>query len=120
MSAPTIAEMREDARFRVLRLIEERPDLSQRQIADELGISLGSVNYCLKGLVEKGMVKIRNFRSSRNKMGYAYLLTPRGVAEKSALTSAFLARRMREYEALKAEIAAVEGAVRDAGAERAR
>ena len=71
-------------------------------------------------LVEKGMVKIRNFRSSRNKMGYAYLLTPRGVAEKSALTSAFLARRMREYEALKAEIAAVEGAVRDAGAERAR
>ncbi|MDU8946165.1 MarR family EPS-associated transcriptional regulator [Ovoidimarina sediminis] len=120
MSSPSLAEMREDARFRVLRLLEDQPDLSQRQIAEELGISLGSVNYCLKGLVDRGLVKIRNFRSSRNKMGYAYLLTPRGVAEKSALTGAFLARRMREYEALKAEIAAVEEQMGEAGEDWAR
>lgn len=94
----------EDARFRVMRLLEERPQLSQRDIASALGISLGGVNYCLKGLAEKGFVKVQNYRAAESKLKYAYLLTPRGVAEKAALTARFLSRRMREYEALRAEI----------------
>lgn len=109
LAPPALSEdLREDARFRILRLLEAQPDLSQRQIAEALGISLGSVNFCLRGLADRGMVKIRNFRRSKNRMGYAYLLTPRGLAEKTALTAAFLARRMREYEALRAEIDAIE------------
>lgn len=98
----------EDVRFRVLRLLEDSPELSQRQLAAELGVSVGAVNFCLRALVEKGQVKIRNFRASDNKLRYAYILTPQGIAEKTRLTGAFLKRKMAEYEALKAEIAAVE------------
>lgn len=98
----------EDVRFRVLRMLEERPDLSQRQMAEELGVSLGAVNYCLKALVEKGQVKIRNFRAANNKLRYAYVLTPGGLAEKTRLTGRFLKRKMAEYEALKAEIEAIQ------------
>ena len=97
----------EDVRFRVLRLLEKNPTASQREIAKALGISLGGVNYCLNALVEKGFVKMRNFREAEDKRKYMYLLTPKGVAEKTALTGRFLARKMREYEALKAEIEAV-------------
>lgn len=99
---------KEDNRFRILRLLQENPDLNQRQIAEALGISLGGANYCLRALIDKGLVKIRNFRKSDNKMGYSYLLTPKGIAEKTALTARFLNRKMKEYEALKAEIAALE------------
>lgn len=99
----------DDVRFRVLRVLESSPDLSQRQIARELGVSVGSVNYCLSALLEKGQIKVRNFRSSDNKLRYAYILTPRGVAEKTRLTGAFLKRKMAEYEALKAEIEALGG-----------
>jgi EPS-associated MarR family transcriptional regulator len=88
----------------VLRLIEENPEMSQRQIADELGVSLGGVNYCLKALVDKGLIKVKNFRNSNNKMAYAYFLTAKGIKEKAALTKAFLKRKMKEYELLKAEI----------------
>lgn len=95
---------KEDTRFRVLRLLQETPDMTQRQIAEALGISLGGVNYCLSALAGKGLVKIRNFRNSNNKIGYAYLLTPKGLAEKTALTAHFLKRKMDEYETLKAEI----------------
>lgn len=98
----------EDIRFRVLRLLGENPTASQREIAKALGISLGGVNYCLNALVEKGFVKMRNFQEAEEKRRYLYLLTPKGVAEKAALTGRFLARKMREYEALKAEIEAVE------------
>lgn len=105
MSTPR--SFQEDARFRVLRLLQDYPDISQRDIARKLGISLGGVNYCLQGLVEKGLVKLKNVSKSDNKLKYAYLLTPRGVAEKAAMTSRFLKRRMREYEMLKAEIEAV-------------
>ncbi|NOX41802.1 MAG: MarR family EPS-associated transcriptional regulator, partial [Alphaproteobacteria bacterium] len=80
---------------------------SQRDIASELGVSLGGINYCLNALVEKGYVKMRNFHESNDKRKYVYLLTPKGIAEKTALTGRFLARKMREYEALKAEIEAV-------------
>ena len=99
----------DDVRFRVLRVLEDNPDLSQRQIARKLGVSVGSVNYCLGALIEKGQIKVRNFRSSDNKLRYAYILTPRGVAEKTRLTGAFLKRKMAEYEALKAEIEALGG-----------
>lgn len=94
----------EDVRFRVLRALENTPGLSQRQIASELGVSVGAVNYCLRALVEKGQIKVRNFRSSDNKLRYAYILTPHGIAEKTRLTGAFLKRKIAEYEALKAEI----------------
>ena len=97
----------EDTRFRVMRALEADPKLSQRALANSLGISLGVVNYCLKGLVEKGQVKVSNFRASGNKLRYAYVLTPRGVLDKAKLTTDFLKRRMAEHEALRAEIAAL-------------
>ena len=99
----------EDARLRVLHLIEGEGDLTQRQIAEQLGLSLGAVNYCLKGLIVKGAVKARNFRSSTSKWRYAYVLTPSGVSERAALTARYLARRLKEYEALKAEIESLGG-----------
>ncbi len=97
-----------DAHFRVMRAIETNPNFSQRDIARSLGISLGAVNYCLNALIEVGFVKVRNFRASNNKLRYAYFLTPKGAAEKAALTGSFLQRKMREYEALKAEIEALQ------------
>ena len=98
----------DDIRFRVMRALEANPQLSQRDLAKTLGISLGVVNYCLKGLVEKGQVKVSNFRASGNKLRYAYVLTPRGVLERARLTKNFLQRRMAEHEALRAEIAALQ------------
>ncbi len=94
----------QDAHFRVMRLIEANPNYSQREIAHALGVSLGSVNYCLRALIDVGFVKSRNFRSSDNKLRYAYVLTPKGAAEKAVLAVAFLQRKLREFEALKAEI----------------
>ena len=97
----------DDVRFRVLRVLQDEPDMSQREMSDRLGMSLGAVNYCLRALTEKGQVKVRNFRSSDNKLRYAYILTPGGLAEKARLTGAFLARKVAEYEALRAEIEAL-------------
>ena len=102
------ADLNEDTRFRVLRLLEDQPDLTQREIAKQLGISLGGVNYCLCALADKGLVKMQNFRNSKSKMGYLYLLTPRGISEKIALMESFLKRKMDEYEVLKAEIEELE------------
>jgi EPS-associated MarR family transcriptional regulator len=93
--------------LRVLTLLENRPDTTQRELSYELGISLGSVNYCLKGLVEKGYVKVKNFKANPNKLGYLYLLTPSGIAEKSRLTERFIQRRLTEYRALQAELTAL-------------
>lgn len=90
-----------------MRLLEANPDLTQRQLADALGVSVGGLNYCLKALIQKGFVKVNNFRQSKNKSGYVYLLTPAGVSEKARLTATFLRRKMREYEAIKAEIEAL-------------
>jgi EPS-associated MarR family transcriptional regulator len=106
-----------EVRFRVMRLLEEEPHLSQRDIAARLNISLGIVNYCLRALVDKGQVKIRNFRAAGNKLRYAYILTPKGIAAKTALTGDFLRRKMAEYEALKAEINALESELAQGGAE---
>ena len=109
----------DDVRFSVLRVLQDEPDLSQREIAVRLGVSLGAVNYCLRALTEKGQVKVRNFRSSDNKLRYAYILTPGGIAEKTRLTGAFLERKIAEYEALKTEIAALSGDSHGAGAPEA-
>ena len=98
----------DDVRFRVLRALLAHPEHSQREIAEDLGISVGVVNYCLRALIDKGQVKVRNFRASNNKLRYAYILTPSGIAEKVRLTAGFLRRKKAEYEALKAEIDAVE------------
>jgi len=93
-----------ELQFRVLRLLESNPHLSQRELSKSLGVSLGGVNYCLNALVSKGSIKIQNFRNNQNKWVYAYLLTPQGLAEKTALTGAFLKRKMQEYQTLKEEI----------------
>jgi EPS-associated MarR family transcriptional regulator len=87
-----------------MRLLEQNPDLTQREIAEQLGVSVGSVNYCLKALMEKGWLKMKNFIYSKNKFGYVYVLTPIGIAKRAELTSKFLARKMSEYENLKYEI----------------
>ena len=106
------AHLNNDTRFRVLRLLQDKPDITQREIAEQLGISLGGVNYCLRALADKGLVKIQNFRNSKNKMSYLYLLTPRGISEKMALTESFLKRKMDEYEALKVEIDTLSAEIR--------
>ena len=106
------AKLQEDTYYRVMRLLEENPDLTQRELAEKLGVSVGGLNYCLKALTEKGLVKMQNFANSKNKFGYVYVLTPRGIAEKARLTSAFLKRKMEEYEALKAEIAELKSEIK--------
>ncbi len=90
--------------YGLLKTLEENPSLSQRAIAKQLGVSLGKVNYCLNALIEKGCLKVNNFRSSDNKLAYAYLLTPRGVEEKARMTIVFLKCKMHEYERLRREI----------------
>ncbi|NUT60269.1 MarR family EPS-associated transcriptional regulator [Herbaspirillum sp. C9C3] len=97
-------EFQEDLQFQVLRRLQEKPGVSQRSLARELNISLGSINFCFRALIEKGLVKVQNFSNSKHKLGYVYLLTPSGITEKSQLTAAFLKRKVGEYEALKAEI----------------
>ncbi|WP_237055935.1 MarR family EPS-associated transcriptional regulator [Microbulbifer sediminum] len=90
--------------YRVLKLLSQNPHLSQRDLAKELGISLGKVNYCLKALIEVGLVKAKNFKNSRNKQAYAYLLTPQGIEEKTKITVRFLNSKLAEFQALKSEI----------------
>jgi EPS-associated MarR family transcriptional regulator len=94
----------EDTHYRVLRLVQENPSITQRELADAVGISLGTAHYCLKALAGKGLIKIRNFSNSGRKLAYAYLLTPSGLARKAELTARFLSRKLDEYEQLKAEI----------------
>jgi EPS-associated MarR family transcriptional regulator len=102
--AKSVETRQEDTHFRILRLLQENPNLTQREIADAVGISLGALNYCLKALMGKGLIKIRNFRNSDHKLTYAYLLTPSGIARKAELTAHFLRRKIGEYEQLKTEI----------------
>lgn len=97
-------KLQEATHFRIMRILQENPDLTQRELAQKLGMSVGAVNYCLSALIDKGFVKMGNFHKSKNKFKYVYLLTPQGIAEKVALTSRFLKRKMEEYEALKLEI----------------
>ena len=106
------AKLHEDTNFRLMKLLEANPDLSQREMGKALGISFGGINYCLNALVAKGLVKIENFSLNQNKFGYVYLLTPSGIAKKAALTSGFLNRKMEEYEALKVEIALLKSEIK--------
>ncbi len=98
------AKIQDEARFQILRLLHGNPELTQRELGERVGVSLGAVNYCLKALIERGLVKAGNFTTSPNKLGYAYVLTPAGIAEKTMLTGRFLARKKAEYEALRVEI----------------
>ncbi len=96
--------LREETYLKVMRLLQENPDLTQRELAEYLDLSLGSVNYCLKALMKIGWVKMKNFIHSKNKFGYIYVLTPTGIVERAELTSKFLVRKVAEYETLKHEI----------------
>ena len=106
--AKTLKPIDPDVHFRVLQLLNEQPSLTQRELAERLGISLGSVNYCLKALIALGHIKVDNFKKNPDKFAYLYLLTPNGVAEKARLTAGFLKRKMAEYQALKKEIDAIQ------------
>lgn len=119
----------DEYRYRILKLLEADPHASQRKIADELGISLGRVNFCLQALIEKGLVKANNFRNSANKRAYLYLLTPKGIEERAIVTARFLKRKLDEYESLKRELEQLEreaaaqstaGEQRSAGGETGR
>ena len=98
------SKIQEDTYFRVLRILHEKPDITQREIAKLLGVSTSGLNYCLNALIDKGWVKVHNFSESKNKFGYVYLLTPSGISEKAALTGRFLQRKLKEYEEMRAEI----------------
>ena len=93
-----------DIRLDLLRKLESSPEYTQRELSKEMGVSLGKVNYCIKKLTEKGLVKITNFKQNPNKMGYVYLLTPKGIEEKARLTLSFLKIKVIEFEILKKEI----------------
>ncbi len=94
----------DEYRYKILKLVEARPEISQRELAIELGISLGKANFCIKALIEVGLLKATNFRNNKNKLAYMYLLTPIGVEEKAKITLRFLKNKMQEYESLKLEI----------------
>lgn len=102
-----LAGFQEEIQFEVLRRLHQTPQVSQRALAKDLGVGLGTINFCFQALVEKGLVKMQNFSQSKNKLRYAYLLTPAGVAEKSKLTAEFLKSKVAEYETLQAEIEAL-------------
>jgi EPS-associated MarR family transcriptional regulator len=99
-----LAGFQEEIQFEVLRRLHRTPQVSQRTLSKDLGVGLGTINFCFQALVEKGLVKMQNFSQSKSKLRYAYLLTPAGVAAKSKLTAEFLSRKVAEYESLQSEI----------------
>ena len=100
----------QQSKYQLLKSLEQDANLTQRQLSEELGISLGKVNYCLKSLIQKGFVKINNFKNSKHKLQYSYLLTPKGIEEKTKLTIEFLQVKTKEYEALKEEVERIKNA----------
>lgn len=94
----------DEYRYKILKLVEANPEISQRELAQQLNISLGRVNFCLKALIEIGLLKATNFRNNQNKLAYMYLLTPRGMEEKASITLRFLKSKLQEYESLQTEI----------------
>ena len=96
--------MNDETHYRLLKLIEANPEMSQRDLADAMGVSLGKINYCLRAFIERGLVKVNNFKANPNKRAYAYYLTPAGIEEKTRVTSRFLKRKLSEYEEVKREI----------------
>jgi EPS-associated MarR family transcriptional regulator len=97
----------DETRYKLMRLLEANPHMSQREAARELGVSLGKLNYCVRALIRKGWIKVDRFKNSRNKAAYMYVLTPRGMEHKARLTVRFLRAKVREYEALRSEIAQI-------------
>lgn len=97
-------KLQEDTHFRVLRLLQEKPEMSQRELAEAVGVSVGGIHYVLNALIEKGLVKLGNFTAAEDKRRYAYILTPKGLAQKALITKRFLARKIEEYVALNSEI----------------
>ena len=102
----------QELEYRALKILEQQPYLTQRQLAEELGVSLGKTHYLVKSLIHVGWVKLDNFQKSNSKWGYAYLLTPMGIAEKATITARFLVRKQREYNELQQEIAQLQEEVR--------
>tara|TARA_R110002049_G_C9095769_1_gene556618 strand:+ start:44 stop:421 length:378 start_codon:yes stop_codon:yes gene_type:complete len=107
-------KLREDVQFRILRLLQDNPEMSQRDLAEAVGVSTGGIHYVLKALLDKGLLKMGNFRAAEAKRRYAYVLTRKGIAAKADLTKRFLVRKMAEYELLKAEIDEIRGDLSDA------
>ena len=101
------SQLQEDTHFRVLRILQDNPEMSQRELAQAVGVSVGGIHYVLNALIDKGFVKLGNFTAAEDKRRYAYILTRKGLAEKAMLTRRFLVRKMAEYESLKAEIDAL-------------
>lgn len=99
--------MDDETAYKILKLVHADPNISQRVLAEELGVSVGKANYCLKALMERGLIKAKNFVKSKNKRGYVYLLTSRGFAEKAQVTFRFLKHKIKEYEDLESEIAQI-------------
>jgi len=110
--AKVLKKIDPDMHFRLLHLLEEKPDLTQRELAKKLGISLGCANYCLKSLIDVGHIKAGNFKRNPDKSVYLYLLTPKGIAEKANLTAGFLKRKMLEYYTLIQEIESIQSKVK--------
>ena len=102
----------QELEYRALKILEQQPDLTQRQLSEALGVSLGKTNYLVKSLIDVGWVKLDNFQRSNSKWGYAYLLTPKGIVEKTAITARFLIRKQREYNELQEEIAQLQEEVK--------
>jgi EPS-associated MarR family transcriptional regulator len=111
MTSPDNNSLTSELQFRVMRLLETNPQMNQRELSKSLGVSLGGINYCINALAAKGSIKIQNFRNNKNKWIYAYLLTPQGLAEKTALSGSFLKRKMKEYQLLKEEIEALKAEI---------
>ena len=102
------SKLQDDTAFRIMHTLHSNPELSQRELAQRVGISLGGLNYCLNALMDKGFIKLENFQNSRHKLKYMYVLTPSGIAQRLAMTRHFLKRKLEEHEALTAEIAALQ------------
>jgi EPS-associated MarR family transcriptional regulator len=109
--------MNEDVHYQVLKIIETEPEITQRELAKELGVSVGKANYCLKALIDKGWVKANNFKNSNNTLAYIYKLTPNGIEQKARITVSFLKRKMHDYEELKQEIEMLKNEVNSNGQE---
>jgi EPS-associated MarR family transcriptional regulator len=106
-----VKQRQRDAHYQVMHILQKNPQLTQRELSRELGLSLGKLNYCLKALVDKGWIKIGNFTQSKTKHRYIYLVTPHGIYEKAQMTKEFLNRKIKEYEALRLEIDALKNEI---------
>jgi len=103
-SIERMAMLDDETHYKILKHLQEDPHISQRALADALGVSLGKTNFCLRALIDRGIIKARNFRNSQNKAAYAYFLTPKGISEKASVTIGFLKRKMAEHEVMREEI----------------